>query len=134
MKVDRRSFLRAVAWIGVGLILGAGVGLFLGWVVWPIEFSDAEPAVMEERFQADYALMIATVYSEEYDLSTARRRLTGLGKEDTGRWVLGLAVDHILNGEVESEILPLVKLANDLGHFSPIMEPYLSQIESEQGS
>lgn len=134
MEVDRRSFLRAAAWIGVGLILGAAVGLFLGWVVWPIEFSDAEPAVMEERFQRDYALMIATVYSEEDDLSTALRRLSDLGKENTGRWILGLAVDHILNGETEAEILPLVKLANDLGYFSPIMEPYLSQIESEQGS
>ena len=132
--MDRRSFLRAAAWIGLGLILGAGVGLFLGWVAWPIEFSDAEPSVMEERFQRDYALMIATVYLEEDDLSTARRRLSGLGKEDTGRWVLGLAVDNILNGETEAKILPLVKLANDLGHFSPIMEPYLSQIELEQGS
>jgi hypothetical protein len=132
--VDRRSFLRAAAWIGLGLILGAGVGLFLGWVAWPIEFSDAEPSVMEERFQRDYALMIATIYSEDDDLSTARRRLSGLGKKDTGRWVLGLAVDHILNGETEAEIVPLVKLANDLGHFSPIMEPYLSQNESEQGS
>jgi hypothetical protein len=134
MRIDRQSWLRAVVWIGLGLIIGAGVGLFLGWVVWPIEFSDAEPSVMEERFQADYTLMIATVYAEDNDLSTARRRLRGLGKEETGRWVLGLAVDRILNRESETEILPLVKLANDLGYFSPIMEPYIPVIESGQES
>ena len=134
MKVDRRSLLRPAIWLGIGLIIGVGVGLFLGWVAWPIEFSEADPAVMEEQYQEDYTLMIAAAYSEDKDLANARQRLNSLAKDDMGRWVLGIAVDHILNSEDGEEILRLVKLTNDLGQYSPILEPYLSQIESEQGS
>ncbi len=132
--MNRRSILRILAWLSLGLILGAALGLFLGWVAWPLEISEADPAAMDESFQIDYTLMIASSYSENNDLLTARSRLNSLAKEDLGLWVLGLTVDHILNGESEADIVRLVKLANDLGQYSPIMEPYLPLLQPEQGS
>ena len=134
MGVRRRSILRAVAWVILGLIIGAGIGLFLGWVAWPLEISEVDPSVMDERFQADYTLMIATTYAGDEDLDAARQRLSDLGKADAGLWVLGVTVDHILNASPESDIIKLVILANDLGQFSPVMEPYLPMLESRSRS
>ena len=127
VNLNREILLRSAAWLGLGLAIGIGFGLFLGWVAWPLEVSEATPAVMEEAFQEDYTLMIAAAYYADDELAIARRRLSGLDKEDIARWVLGLAVDHILNDQDPDEILSLVKLTTDLGQYSPILEPYLSQ-------
>jgi hypothetical protein len=89
---------------------------------------------MDERFQVDYTLMIAAAYLDDLDLTEAGDRLSRLAKDDAGRWVLGIAVDYILKGESEADILTLVTLANDMGQYSPIMDPYLSQIESGRPS
>ena len=132
--MDRRSIRRTAAWLVLGILIGAGIGLFLGWVAWPLEFSETDPADMDERFQVDYTLMIAAAYLDDLDLTEAGDRLSRLAKDDAGRWVLGIAVDYILKGESEADILTLVTLANDMGQYSPIMDPYLSQIESGRPS
>ena len=106
--------------------MGIASGLLVGWVVWPIEFTEANPTVLEESYQQDYTMMIATVYSLDEDLSGARQRLSSLGKQDSNAWLLSVTVDHILNQSNESEIRNLVKLANDLGLYSPAMDPYLT--------
>lgn len=132
VNVERRGFLRILAWLGVGLLIGSGVGLFLGWVVWPAEFTDADPSIMEESYRQDYTIMIAALYSEDADLIAARRRLSNLSSDEPGRWVLSVTVDHILSREDETEIMFLVNLAGDMGVYSPIMEPYLPELELEQ--
>lgn len=134
MRIERRNLLRIVLLLGVGLLLGAGIGLFLGWVVWPLEFTDADPSAMEEQYQTDYALMIATAYANDGDLAAARSRLRDLDKENPERWILRVTVDYILNNEDEDQILRFVNLTNDLGQYSPIMEPYLQRTTSEGGT
>lgn len=129
-----RSKFRILIWLALGFIIGAGIGLLLGWVAWPLEISDADPAAMDERFQVDYTLMIASAYSGDDDLENARSRLANLAKYDAGHWVLGVTVDHILDGAPEADILMLVNLANDLGQTSPAMEPYLQLLYLEQES
>ena len=129
-----RSISRVLIWLALGFIIGAGIGLLLGWVAWPLEISEADPAAMDERFQVDYTLMIAAAYSEDDDLENARSRLGHLAKADAGRWVLGVTVDHILDGEPEADVLMLVNLANDLGQRSPATEPYLLLLYMEQES
>jgi hypothetical protein len=118
-------------WLLLGLVLGIGLGLFLGWVAWPIEFSEADPTILEEDYQRDYALMIAAAYSLDQDLPTAQQRLNSLGRDDTGAWLLTVLIDQILVGGSEQEIRELVNLSSDLGLYSPAMEPYLP---AERGS
>ena len=121
-----RNWLRAAGWIGLGLLLGAGLGLYLGWVAWPTEFTDADPTILREDYKRDYALMIANAYVLDGDLAAARRRLYSLGEEAPDRWFLSLTVDAILSGRDEAtQIRPLVQLAHDLGLSSPAMAPYL---------
>lgn len=128
-----RKWLRAFGWTGLGLVVGLGLALYLGWVAWPTEFTEADPSILREEFRRDYTLMIASAYALDGDLPAARRRLYSLGQEAPDRWLLTMTVDAILSGrDEETVILPLVTLAQDLGLNSPAMAPYLDKIESER--
>jgi hypothetical protein len=120
-----RRRVRQVIWVILGTLVGVGLGLILGWVVWPAEFEEADPTILEEQYQRDYTVMIASTYALDGDLAAARRRLNSLGKVDSNAWLLNQVVAHILENENEPEIRQLVRLATDLGLSSPAMTPYL---------
>lgn len=119
-----RSWLRIIGLLIIGIVAGLGLGLYLGWVAWPTEFTDANPSVLQERYQRDYLLMIATVYASDNDLDDARRRLASLG-ENGEATLFSYTLDMILSQEDDDEIRNLVRLAADIGLHSPAMEPYL---------
>jgi hypothetical protein len=121
-----RLLFRTFAWLGSGVILGLGLGLFLGWVAWPTEFTEADPTVLEDSFQRDYALMIAAAYWQDQDLGLARRRLGSLGKEDVQAWFLSVTVDHILEDRDPEGSRFLARLAADMDLSSPVMQPFLA--------
>ena len=130
-----RNWVRAVIWIGLGLIVGASLGLYLGWVAWPTEIVDADPTILREDYRRDYTLMIAHAYALDGDLTAAQRRIYSLGGEDPARWLLTLTVDAILSGrDEETVIMPLVGLSRDLGLNSPAMAPYLAEAPFEQAT
>jgi hypothetical protein len=128
-----RSWLRVFGLIIVGLIAGAALGLYLGWVAWPTEFTDANPAVLQESYQRDYVQMIASAYALDEDLDSARSRINSLGQNGEETLFL-LMLDTILRADDEAEIRRLVFLAADLGLHSPAMEPYLSDPPLEPGN
>ena len=117
--------VRNILWVAFGLLFGVGLGLFLGWVALPVEFTDADPTILEESYQRDYTVMIAATYALDGDLAGARSRLATLGKADSSAWLLDQVVAHILENENETEIRQLVLLARDMGLSSPAMTPYL---------
>jgi hypothetical protein len=131
MAFSERGWVRTVTWLGLGLLAGIVLGLLLGWVAWPVQFSDADPSIMERGYQLDYTVMIAGAYSLDEDMSEARRLLSTLGKEDSLAWLLEVTVDAILNNGDETDTRHLVKLADDLGLYSPAMDPYLPVGNSE---
>lgn len=120
-----KNWFGTVVRLGVGLLVGVGLGLLLGWVVWPAEFEEADPTILQELYQRDYTVMIASTYAVDGDLGAARQRLNSLGKADSNAWLLDQVVAHILENENETEIRQLVRLAADLGLSSPAMTPYL---------
>lgn len=122
--MDRRPWWQSLLWIVIGLALGAALGLYLGWVAWPTEFVNANPAVLDEAYQRDYVRMIATVYAADGDLAVAQDRLDALGTEHRDV-VLNTTLDAILSGGDEVAIRRLVALAAALGLDSPALRPYL---------
>lgn len=118
------SWLRILAVIGLGIMIGGGIGLYLGWVVWPVQFVDGAPAGLQPNYQEDYLLMVAVAYTQDGDLELARRYMAGLGGE-SGQLLLRVTVEAILSGRAESDIRPLVALSQALGLESPAMAPYL---------
>ena len=122
-------WLRNIALVLIGLTVGAGLGLLLGWVVWPTEYTDAAPVILQDAYRQDYLRMIAAAYGEDGDLATAVSRLDSLGANGSDQ-LFSLMLDDILAGNDEGEIRQLVRLAAALGYTSPAMQPYLSEPES----
>ena len=121
---------RPVIFILIGLAVGAGLGLYVGWVAWPTEFSDATPMLLEDTYGQDYALMVAAAYAEDGDLPLAQQRINSLGP-DAEHLLLDMAVEMILQARDEREIRQVVRLASALDLYSPAMEPYLPSGELE---
>ena len=126
MSGELRGVLRVVVWLTMGAVIGVVFGFLVGWVIWPIEFTEADPTVLEDSYQRDYTVMIAAAYELNDDLALAQRRLASLGTGDSDGWLLTVTVDHILSQGDEREIRQLVRLAGDLGLASPLMAPYLT--------
>ena len=129
IEIIRMTRFRPLIFIFIGLAIGAGLGLLLGWVAWPTEFSDATPTLLEDTYRQDYALMVAVAYAQDGDLPLAQERVAALGP-DGQSFLLDLALDMILQAKDEVEIRQVVRLASDFGLYSPAMEPYLPAVES----
>ena len=121
-----RRLLRKLSFLLIGLFVGGSLGLYLGWVAWPLQITNADPSLLSDEAKQDYALMIATAYEQDNDLGMARWRLATLGAPDINSWFLATTVDAILAGSYqEQELRYLAQLATDLGLQSPILAPYL---------
>ncbi|MCR4406353.1 MAG: hypothetical protein NUW24_05445 [Anaerolineae bacterium] len=71
----------------IGLVIGLVVGLIVGWMVlgWilvPVEWTDAAPVDLHRDYRAFYVQMVADSYALDLDRDLA---LTRLGKWDTAR-------------------------------------------------
>ncbi len=119
-------WLRNIALISIGLGLGVGLGLLLGWIVWPTEFTNATPVILQDAYRQDYIRMIAAAYAADGDLETAETRLNSLGPNGQEN-LFSLMLESILAGSDEAEIRQLVQLAAALGFTSPAMTPYLTE-------
>lgn len=127
---SRRTWSGAFIYVGIGLALGVTLGLYLGWVAWPAEFTNANPSVLQESHRHDYVLMIADAYAVDGDLAAAHQRVASLG-EDGSEFLLSFLLDQILRGDNEDDTRRLARLAADLGMSSPAIEPYLTPAEPE---
>jgi len=107
----------------VALAVGVAAGLYVGWVVSPVEYTDTAPASLAQSHQDDYVLMIATRYAGDGNLATARAGLQSLGFTETG--VADVTSRFIAAQRPESDIRRLVALAAGLGALIPEMQPYL---------
>ena len=63
----------------LALILGLAVGLYYGWRIAPVEYTDLAPNTLRADYKAEYTLMVAETYTQEKNLDLAARRLALLG-------------------------------------------------------
>ena len=112
----------------LGLAIGIGLGLAIGWVFWPTQFTDANPAVLDDGYRRDYVLLIADGYALNNNLTVAQQEIATLG-EDGSQYVLSVLIDMILRQQDEQAIRRLTRLANDIGQYTPAMDPYLPTTE-----
>ncbi len=60
-------------------VIGFALGLFFGWIVWPVEWTDATPAYLRPELQADYVQMAADSFMLHKDPNLALQRWSALG-------------------------------------------------------
>ncbi len=116
---------RGVLAFVLALVAGAGLGLYVGWVVSPVQYVDTDPPSLRQDYKDDYVLMIATVYARDDDLVRARARLAGLGYSDPGPAVAA-AAERLLTAQAPRPALQrLAHLAAALNSITPPLQPYL---------
>lgn len=107
-----------------GLVVGLGLGLYLGWVQFPVEYVDSPANSLGARYKDEYAVMVAGGYMADRDLTGAMQRLRILGIDNVPAFVQEVTERYITNSRDVDDIRPLVGLADALGRLTPIMEPY----------
>ncbi len=106
-----RKFALGILLFGLSL----GLGLFVGWVLWPVRYYDTDPSDLRWEHKEDYIVLVSASHALHNNLAQARARLEGLGEEDIGSVVAELARQYMIRGEEPEVTRDLVKLAQDLG-------------------
>ena len=108
----------------IGLLVGVGLGLYLGWVQFPVAFVNSPITDLSPKYKDEYTVMIATGYGADHDLNGAVDRLKVLGVDNIPAWVQETTERYITNSRDVNDIRYLVMLAEGLDRLTPIMEPY----------
>ena len=66
----------------VGLAGGVGLGLWYGWEIDPVEWTDTGIAHLHPAYQEEYILMVSEAYALDGDLGIARARIALLELPD----------------------------------------------------
>jgi hypothetical protein len=70
-----------ISLIAAALAAGVGLGLYVGWVAAPVQYTNTEPGSLAPAFKDDYILMVATAYSGDSDLAAAQAQLASMGQQ-----------------------------------------------------
>ncbi|MBM3143369.1 MAG: hypothetical protein FJ010_00085 [Chloroflexi bacterium] len=83
IRETTRARLRSPLIVGiVGFIVGLLIGwIAIGWGIWPVKWTDASPADLEDSWREDYLLMAVDSYASLPDTEKAIARWNGLGTE-----------------------------------------------------
>lgn len=116
--------LRFLLSLLLGGVLGLGVGLYLGWVQFPVEFVNSPISALDPRYRDDYTVMVAQGFQADADGVGAVQRLRVLGVENVPEYVFQQAERYITNSRSPQEIQALIALSEGLGRTSPLFAPY----------
>ena len=110
-----RSFLRnPTLHLILALLAGLGLGLAYSWLISPVTYVDASPAILRADFKDQYRIVIAASYSASHDLVRARARLELLSDTDPVGELSAQAQRMLGAGESFEHVQPLAQLATDL--------------------
>jgi hypothetical protein len=110
--------------IVIGVIAGVLVGLFIGWQVAPVEYTDSPISALAQSYQDRYTIMIAGGYIADGDVDGAIERLRLLGEDNIPEFVQRVTERYISNSADLNDIRYLVALAEGLGRLTPPMQNF----------
>jgi hypothetical protein len=103
----------------IALAIGVVLGLVYGWVISPVQYTDAPPSILRQDYRADYVLMTAEAYKNEQDAEIAARRLAILGSESPAEIVASTLEYATNNGFTKDEVLLLQGLLTAMQTYQP---------------
>lgn len=95
--------------------LGVSIGLLVAWVLWPVEFTSADPSDLRQRLKDDYVRMIGAAYVTDGNLSIARERLNQLGAKYSSKSFSDLLIREQKAGGDARTLDALALLAQGMG-------------------
>jgi len=101
-------------YIILALLAGLGLGLTYSWLISPVTYVDANPAVLRADFKDQYRVVIAASYASSHDLARARARLELLNNIDPVGELSAQAQRMLAAGESMKRVQPIAQLAADL--------------------
>lgn len=116
---------------------GIGLGLLFGWVIWPVQWTDASPANLRTEFQSDWMNMAIDSYSVNQMADLATERYSYLGEQApiildeiiaNPTWVTeneALAYQQAVTGSSASTATVPVEEATETNITSRILKPPL---------
>ena len=111
----RPTILRTpILYLILALLTGLGLGLAYSWLISPITYVDASPAILRADFKDQYRVVIAAAYESSHDLARARARLELLSDTDPIGELSAQAQRMLGSGESFESVQPLAQLATDL--------------------
>lgn len=108
-----------------GVILGVGLALLVGWVLFPVVRYDESPASMRRDYRDEYIRLTALAYQNDVDLNLAETRLGSLTDDAPVQPLVDLTLRWIDEERSADLIAPLALLARDLNASTPEMAPFL---------
>jgi hypothetical protein len=112
-----------------GLLLGAGMGLWIGWGIAPVEYTDTDLSYLHPNYRDDYILMVSEAYALDGDLETARARMALLSLPDPAQALADRAEKAISQDTAPSYIRALVRLSVVMGAQRESFDPFLPSLD-----
>jgi len=109
-----KFFRSQIFYIILALLVGLGLGLAYSWLISPVTYVDANPALLRADFKDQYRVVIAASYNSSHDLARARARLNLLSDTDPVGELSAQAQRMLASGESPENVQPLAQLATDL--------------------
>ncbi len=116
----------------VGLAGGVALGLWYGWQVDPVEYTDTDIAHLHPAYKDDFVLMVAEAYALDGDLGIARARLAMLGLADPAAAVADRAERAIAQEMPSGYVRALVRLAVAMGARRDSFQPFLTPADGSR--
>jgi hypothetical protein len=104
----------------IGALAGVFLGVWYGWSVSPITYTETSPNELRPEFRADYVLMVAETYSSDHDLGQAAVKLSRLGQDDLAGLVRQVEQAYQAAGYPQADQDHLNALASDLARYSTL--------------
>jgi len=109
-----------------GTVVGLLFGALVGWVIWPVQYTDTDPVDLRPEHKDDYVIMVSAAYALDGDLGKAEARLAELEVDDVSQVVADLASRYINIGAAMVDVRNLVQLADALGSSDRAMLDYIA--------
>ncbi|NWF65036.1 MAG: hypothetical protein HXY38_12100 [Chloroflexi bacterium] len=103
----------------MAIATGIALGLYYGWVIDPVEYTDVTPNILREDYRVDLVLMTAEAYQGDFDTEAAARRLALLGSEPPASIVTSALNYANRNGFTQEEIADLQTLLTAMQTYQP---------------
>ena len=67
---------QAPLYLLTGLLIGAAIGLLVGYRIFPVQFFDIAPVSLHEDFRQDYLVTVGMAYHADKDIGRAYSRMS----------------------------------------------------------